>query len=76
MTRIYDKFQTVIPAEIRNEFNLDKSYKIEWRINDDGKVELEFIKELSLDEMVGRYTASQPIDSVQLKKDIENGKNN
>ena len=76
VTRIYDKFQTVIPAEIRNEFNLDKSYKIEWRINDDGKVELEFIKKLSLSEMVGRYTASQPIDSVQLKKDIENGKNN
>lgn len=74
MTSIYDKFQTVIPAEIRNEFDLDKSYKIEWRINDDGKVELEFIKELSLDEMVGRYTASQPIDSVQLKNDIKNGK--
>ena len=74
VTSIYDKFQTVIPAEIRNEFDLDKSYKIEWRINDDGKVELEFIKELSLDEMVGRYTASQPIDSVQLKNDIKNGK--
>lgn len=38
VTSIYDKFQTVIPAEIRNEFNLDKSYKIEWKINDDGKV--------------------------------------
>jgi hypothetical protein len=37
-------------------------------------VELEFIKELSLDEMVGRYTASEPIDSVQLKKDFKNGK--
>ena len=39
VTSIYDKFQTVIPAEIRNEFNLDKSYKIEWRIKEDGKVE-------------------------------------
>ena len=74
VTSIYDKFQTVIPAKIRNEFNLDKSYKIEWRINDNGKVELEFIKELTLDEMIGRYTASQPIDSVQLKRDIKNGK--
>ena len=72
VTSIYDKFQTVIPAEIRNEFNLDKSHKIEWRINDDGKVELDFIKKLTLDEMVGRYTASQPIDSVQLKKDFKN----
>ena len=74
VTSIYDKFQTVIPSEIRKEFNLDKSYKIEWRIKNDGKVELEFIKELSLDEMVGRYTASEPIDSVQLKKDFKNGK--
>lgn len=58
VTSIYDKFQTVIPVEIRNEFNLNKSYKIEWQINDKEKVELEFIKELTLDEMVGRYTAS------------------
>jgi len=74
VTSIYDKFQTVIPAEIRNEFNLDKSYKIEWRIKEDGKVELQFIKELTLNEMVGRYTASEPIDSVQLKNDFKNGK--
>lgn len=74
VTSIYDKFQTVIPAEIRNEFDLDKSYKIEWRINDNGKVELEFIKELTLEDMVGRYTASQPIDSAKLKKDFKNGK--
>lgn len=74
VTSIYDKFQTVIPAEIRKEFNLDKSYKIEWTIKDDGKVELEFIKELTLDEMVGRYTANEPIDAVKLKHDFKNGK--
>ena len=73
VTSIYDKFQTVIPAEIRNKFNLDKSYKIQWQINDDGKVELEFIKELTLDEMVGRYTATETIDSVKLKNDFKNG---
>ncbi len=73
VTKIYDKFQTVIPAEIRNEFNLDKSYKIEWKINENGKVELEFIKELSLDDMIGRYTAKEPIDSVKLKQDFKDG---
>ena len=41
--------------------------------SDEGKVELEFIKELTLDEMVGRYTASEPIDSVELKNDFKNG---
>lgn len=73
ITKIYDKYQTVIPSEIRNKFNLDKSYKIQWKINDEGKVELEFIKELTLDDMVGRYSASEPIDSVKLKKDFKNG---
>ena len=72
VTKIYDKFQTVIPLEIRNEFNLDKSYKVEWRINDNGKVELEFIKELTLDEMIGKYSAEEKIDSVKLKQDFKN----
>lgn len=73
ITSIYDKFQTVIPSEIRKEFNLDKSYKIEWKINENGKVELEFIKELTLDEMVGHYTSKEPIDTVQLKNYFKNG---
>lgn len=72
VTSIYDKFQTVIPSEIRKEFNLDKSYKIEWKINDDGKVELEFFKELSLDDMVGKYKAKEAINSVDLKHDFKN----
>ena len=67
VTGIYDKFQTVIPSEIRKKFNLDKSYKIEWKINENGKVELEFIRQLSLNEMVGRYTAAEPTDAVDLK---------
>lgn len=73
ITKIYDKYQTVIPSEIRKEFNLDKSYKIQWKITDKGKVELEFIKELSLDDMVGRYSANEPIDSVKLKQDFKKG---
>ena len=71
-TSIYDKFQTVISAEIRKEFDLDKTHKIEWKINENGKVELDFIRELTLDEMVGRYTAKEPIDAVQLKNDFKN----
>ena len=72
VTRIYDKFQTVIPSEIRQKFNLDKSYKVEWKINENGKVEVEFIKDLSLDDMIGRYSANEKIDSVKLKHDFKN----
>lgn len=72
VTSIYDKFQTVIPVEIRKEFNLDKSYKIEWKINADGNVQLEFFKELSLDDMVGKYEAKEAIDCVELKHQFKN----
>ena len=74
VTKIYDKFQTVIPLEIRKEFNLDKSYKVEWKITKDGKVELDFIKDLTLDEMIGKYSAAENIDSVQLKHDFKNSR--
>ena len=74
VTSIYDKFQTVIPAEIRKEFNLDKSYKIKWEIKDNGRIELEFFKELSLEDMIGRYSADEKIDSVELKHDFKNNK--
>ncbi|MBR1611112.1 MAG: hypothetical protein IJ672_06495, partial [Methanobrevibacter sp.] len=66
ITRIYDGFKTDIPSEIRNDLNLNKNDKIQWIINKNGKVELEFIKSLSLDEMVGRYMAVEPVNSVQL----------
>ena len=72
VTSIYDKFQTVIPSEIRKEFNLDKSYKIQWKITGEGKVELEFFKELSLEDMVGKYVADEPINCVDLKHDFKN----
>lgn len=72
ITTIYDKFQTTIPSEIRNKFNLDENYKIQWKINEKGKVELDFFRSLSLDEMVGRYSAIEPVNSVELKHEFKN----
>lgn len=66
ITSIYDKFQTVIPADIRKKFDLDKSYKIKWKINEKGNVELEFFKELHLEDMIGKYTSKENIDCVKL----------
>ena len=72
VTSIYDKFQTVIPVEIRKHFDLDKSYKIEWKINDEGNVELIFFKQLNLEDMVGKYKSIEDIDSVKLKHEFKN----
>lgn len=72
VTDIDVKFRTIVPPEIPNKFNLDKSCRIEWIINDEGMVEVEFIRQLSIDEMIGRYSASKPIDSLWLKHDFKN----
>lgn len=73
VTNIYDKFQTVIPSEIRKHYNLDQNYIIRWSINDAGKTELEFIKKIPIEDMIGRYHAKEPIDSVKLKHKFKNG---
>ncbi len=72
-TKIYDKFQTVIPSEIRKHYNLDKNYIIKWSINESGKTELDFIKKIPIKDMIGRYHAKEPIDSVELKHKFKNG---
>ena len=74
ITSIYDKYQTVIPVEIRKKFDIDKSYKIKWKINNEGNVELEFFKELNLEDMIGKYTSKEDIDCVKLKHDFKNNR--
>jgi AbrB family looped-hinge helix DNA binding protein len=34
-TKVYEGYQTVIPAEIRKKFNIKKSDILNWRISDD-----------------------------------------
>ncbi len=73
-TKIYDKFQTVIPVEVRRKYNINKKdYFIEWNINDNGKLELEFVKKLNFEDMVGRYKAKKPINSLKLKEQFRKG---
>jgi len=73
-TKIYDKFQTIIPIEVRKKCNIDKKdFFIEWNINEKGKIELEFIKKLNFEDMIGRYETKKPINSLKLKKQFRKG---
>ncbi|WP_407421820.1 hypothetical protein [Methanobrevibacter sp.] len=67
-TTLNEKFETNIPVEIIKELDLDKSDKILWKINNRGTVELEFIKNVDLENMVGKYKSVEDIDCVQLRK--------
>ena len=73
-TEIYDNYQIIIPIEIRKKLGIDKNYLIEWDINEEGIVELNFVKKLNLDEMVGKYKSKNSINSLDLKNKFKNGK--
>ncbi len=73
-TNMYDKYQTVIPKEIRKELGItDTDYFIEWFLDEDGKLEVEFVKKLDFMEMGGRYKTEEPVNSVELKKKFKKG---
>ncbi|MDR0900913.1 MAG: type II toxin-antitoxin system PrlF family antitoxin [Methanobrevibacter sp.] len=72
-TNIYDRYQTVIPKEIRKKLNLDKDQVIGWDINDKGKVELTFRKKLTTKDMIGRYTTKKPFNATKELKKTERG---
>jgi AbrB family looped-hinge helix DNA binding protein len=73
-TKIYNKFQTVIPKEIREKLGITEDHLVEWYIDENGEVKLKFIQSLSFDQMAGIFKTSKPTDSVKLKKRVQRGK--
>jgi bifunctional DNA-binding transcriptional regulator/antitoxin component of YhaV-PrlF toxin-antitoxin module len=43
-TKIDNKYQTIIPAEIIKRLNIDENYVIKWELKENNKVILSFIK--------------------------------
>lgn len=72
-TKIYNKYQTVVPLEIRKALGIDKNDLIEWKINEKGKVELDFIENIPEKEMIGRFKAKKPFNNVKLLKKMDRG---
>ncbi|KZX14666.1 hypothetical protein MBCUT_19830 [Methanobrevibacter cuticularis] len=72
-TKLYENNQTVVPSEIRKIYDLKPDDIIEWIINENGKPELEFRKKSTLKDIIGKATAKEPFNSVELQKKIERG---
>jgi len=45
-------------------------------LDEDGKLEVEFVKKLDFMEMGGRYKTEEPVNSVELKKKLQKGELN
>jgi len=72
-TKIYNKFQTVIPKEIREKLNITKDHLVEWYLDEKGEVRLSFVENLSFEDMAGIFSSSEATDAVKLKKQAQRG---
>ncbi len=68
-TKIYKNFQTSIPKEMREAFNIDEKTIVEWGITDNGKPEVNFRKKVELTDIIGIVKTDEVTDSVKLKKE-------
>ena len=72
-TKIYNKFQTVIPKEIRKKLDITKDHLVEWYLDESGEVKIKFIENLSFEDMAGIFESDKPVDAVKLKKHVQRG---
>ena len=69
-TKIYENYQTAIPSEIRKKLNIDKTYLVEWSINEKGDPEIRFRKKRNWKDIKGIVKLDYKTDSVELKKEL------
>jgi len=65
----------VIPSEIRKRISVDPDSIIEWTINEKGKVELDFRKKLTENDIIGLIKEELPYNSVEIKRRSSKGLN-
>ncbi len=73
-TKIYNKFQTVIPKEIREKLGISEDYLVEWYLDESREVKLKFVENLSFEDMAGIFKSDEVTDAVELKKLVQRGK--
>ncbi len=72
-TKVYDNNQTAIPSEIRKMFKVQANDIVEWIVNENGEININFRKRSRLDDIVGIVSSKKPIDSVKIQKRIDHG---
>lgn len=69
-TKIYKNFQTSIPKEVREAFDINENTIVEWGITDDGQPEIKFRNNVNLNDIIGIVKTEEVTNSVELKKEV------
>ena len=62
-SKIYKNYQTVIPKEVRKEFNVNDDTIIEQTKTDDDELKITFRKKVTLKDVAGMIKKEDDIDS-------------
>ncbi|MDO5826527.1 MAG: hypothetical protein BZ137_04615 [Methanosphaera sp. rholeuAM130] len=52
-SKIYKNYQTVIPKEVRKQYNVTDDTIIEWTKTDSGELNIKFRKKVTLEDVAG-----------------------
>lgn len=69
-SKIYKNFQTVIPKEVRKEYNVTDNTIIEWIKKDNNELKVNFRKKVTLEDVAGMIKKE---DDVEDDWDIDRG---
>lgn len=69
-SNIYKNYQTVIPKNVRKEFNVTENTVVEWIENENGELNIKFRKKVTLKDVVGMIKKE---DDIQDDWDIDRG---
>jgi bifunctional DNA-binding transcriptional regulator/antitoxin component of YhaV-PrlF toxin-antitoxin module len=71
-TKLYKGFQTVVPIEVREKFDVDLDDILHWDIAENS-VTIKFEKKITWDDVIGCVKIDKKTDAAKLKKKIELG---
>jgi len=72
-TKIYKGFQTAIPSEIRKKLNLEVDDIVEWFLDENGNINIEFRKKSNFEDIIGIGKTQYKTDAVKIKKKVAKG---
>jgi len=72
-TKIYKGFQTVIPSEIRKKLKLEVDDIVEWFLDEEGSIHVNFRKRSNFEDIMGIAQSEYKTDAVKLKKMASKG---
>lgn len=61
-SKIYKNFQTVIPKEVRKEYNVTDNTIIEWIKKDNNELKVNFRKKVTLEDVAGMIKKEDDVE--------------